>query len=118
VKKREYRDYLIDIATSINDIESFIEGMTYEDFLNDKMASNAVIRSLEVIGEATKNLPKAIRDRDTSIPWKKMAGMRDKIIHEYFGVNYETVWKTAKKILPGLKDKISHLIEQKISDDK
>jgi uncharacterized protein with HEPN domain len=59
VKKREYRDYLIDIATSINDIELFIEGMTYEDFLNDKMASNAVIRSLEVIGEATKNLPKS-----------------------------------------------------------
>lgn len=118
MKKREYRDYLIDIATSINDIESFVEGMTYDDFLNSKMASNAVIRSLEVIGEATKNLPEAIRDRDTSIPWKKMAGMRDKIIHEYFGVNYETVWKTAKNILPGLKDKISHLIEQKISGDK
>lgn len=113
MKKREYRDYLIDIMTSINDIESFLAGMTYEDFMSNKMASNAVIRSLEVIGEATKNLPKSIQDKDPSIQWKKMAGMRDKIIHEYFGVNYETVWKTAKKILPGLKDKISHLIEQK-----
>ena len=112
MKKREYRDYLIDILTSINDVESFVEDMIYENFLNNKMASNAIIRSLEIIGEATKNLPKSIRDKDPSIPWKKMAGMRDRIIHEYFGVNYETVWKTAKNILPELKNKISHLIKQ------
>lgn len=112
MKKREHRDYLVDILTSIQDVESFIGKMTYEDFLNNKMASNAVVRSLEVIGEATKNLPKSVCDKDISIPWKKMAGMRDKIIHEYFGVNYETVWKTAKNMLPELKDKITSLIKQ------
>ena len=112
MKKREYRDYLVDIATSINDIESFVEGMRLEDFMSNKMASNAVIRSLEVIGEATKNLPKSVRDRDSSIPWKKMAGMRDKMIHEYFGVNYEIIWKAVKKVLPELKEKISRLIGQ------
>ena len=112
MKKREYRDYLIDILTSINDTESFVAGMTYEDFLRNKMASNAAIRSLEIIGEATKNLPKSVRDKDLSLPWKKMAGMRDKVIHEYFGVNYEIVWKTAKNVLPKLKNKISRLLER------
>ena len=112
MKKREYGDYLNDILTSINDIESFVAGITYDDFLRNKMASNAVIRSLEVIGEATKNLPKSVRDKDPSMPWKKMAGMRDKVIHEYFGVNYETVWKTAKNVLPQLKNKISRLLER------
>ena len=86
MKKREYRDYLQDIYDAINEVATFIEGMTYEDFLKDKKTINAVIRSIEVIGEASKQLPKAVRDKNPSIPWKKMAGMRNKVIHEYFGV--------------------------------
>jgi uncharacterized protein with HEPN domain len=111
VKKREYRDYLQDIYDAINDVATFIEGMTYEDFLKDKKTINAVIRSIEVIGEASKQLPKAVRDKNPSIPWKKIAGMRNKVIHEYFGVDIEIVWKTAKKQRPALKRKISALLK-------
>jgi uncharacterized protein with HEPN domain len=112
VKKREYRDYLQDIYDAINDISNFIEGMAHEDFLKDKKTMNAVIRSIEVIGEASKQLPKAVRDKYPSIPWKKMAGMRNKVIHEYFGVDIEIVWKTAKKQIPALKKKIFALLKR------
>jgi uncharacterized protein with HEPN domain len=112
VKKREYRDYLQDIYDAINEVATFIEGMTYKDFLKDKKTINAVIRSIEVIGEASKQLPKAIKDKYPSIPWTKMAGMRNKVIHEYFGVDIEIVWKTAKKQIPALEKKISYLIKQ------
>lgn len=112
MKKRDYRDYLLDIFNSINDVESFIEAMTYKDFIQDRKTSNAVIRSIEVIGEAARQIPKSVKDRARSIPWKDMIGMRNKIIHEYFGVNYKIVWKTAKQSLPRLKTKLSRLIKQ------
>jgi uncharacterized protein with HEPN domain len=115
VKKREYRDYLQDIYDAINDVATFIEGMTYEDFLKDKKTINAVIRSIEVIGEASKQLPKAVRDKNPSIPWKKISGMRNKVIHEYFGVDIEIVWKTARKQIPALKRKISSLLKHENS---
>jgi len=97
MRKRDYRDYIKDIIDSINDIESFTENMTFEDFAKDKKTINAVIRSIEVIGEAAKNIPKKLRDKYPYIPWKKMAGMRDKMIHEYFGVDIKILWKTIKK---------------------
>lgn len=112
MKKREYMDYLLDIFNSINDVESFIKGLTYKDFIQDRKTSNAVVRSIEIIGEAVRQIPKSVRDKDPSIPWKDMIGMRNKIIHEYFGVNYKIVWKTAKQSLPKLKTRISKLIMQ------
>jgi uncharacterized protein with HEPN domain len=111
VKKREYRDYLQDIYDAVNDVATFIEGMTYQDFLKDKKTINAVIRSIEVIGEASKQLPKAVRDKNPSIPWKKISGMKNKVIHEYFGVDIEIVWKTAKKQIPALKKNIFDLLK-------
>jgi len=107
MRKRDYKYYLkID---SINDIESFT--MTFEDFAKDKKTVNAVIRSIEVIGEAAKNIPKVIRDKYPTIPWKKMAGMRDKMIHEYFGVDIKILWKTIKKDIPPLKPLIQKVLE-------
>jgi uncharacterized protein with HEPN domain len=111
VKKREYRDYLQDIYDAVNDVATFIEGMRYEDFLKDKKTINAVIRSIEVIGEASKQLPEAVKDKNPSIPWKKISGMRNKVIHEYFGVDIEIVWKTAKKQIPALKKNIFDLLK-------
>jgi uncharacterized protein with HEPN domain len=111
VKKREYRDYLQDIYDALAEVAIFIDGMTYQDFLKDKKTINAVIRSIEVIGEASKQLPKAVKDKNPSIPWKKMTGMRNKVIHEYFGVDTEIVWKTAKKQIPTLKKKIFTLLK-------
>ena len=91
--KRTYRDYVEDILSSIQEIEEFTGGMDIEDFVSDRKTVNAVIRSLEVMGEAVKKIPSYIRDKYSEIPWKYIAGMRDKLIHEYHGVDLEIVWE-------------------------
>ncbi|MGB9717670.1 MAG: DUF86 domain-containing protein [Thermoproteota archaeon] len=111
MKKRYYQDYLKDILDSINDIESFIGSMSFDEFKKDKKTINAVVRSIEVIGEATKNIPKIIKNRHKEVPWKKMAGMRDKLIHEYFGIDIEILWKTATEDIPPLKKPIQNILE-------
>jgi len=109
--RRDYLDYVQDILDSIQDIESFVEGMTLELFSKDKKTINAVVRSLEVIGEATKNIPNAVKEKYPDIPWKKMAGMRDKMIHEYFGIDFEMLWKTVKEDIPPLRVAVRKLIK-------
>lgn len=103
MKKRDYTDYIQDILDSICDIENFTKGMGFEQFSKDKKTINAVVRSIEIIGEATKKIPKILRDKYPNIPWKKMAGMRDKMIHEYFGIDIEIFWKVTKDEIPPLK---------------
>ena len=78
MKKRNYQDYLKDILDSINDIEEFIRNMSFEEFKKDKKTINAVVRSIEVMGEATKNIPKSLRNKHKEIPWKKIVGMNEK----------------------------------------
>ncbi len=112
MKKRSYRDYLEDISDAVEDIASFIEGMSKRDFLRDKKTINAVIRSLEVMGEASKKIPGTIKKRHPSMPWKKMAGMRNKMIHEYFGVDKEILWSTAKNDVPTLREPINILLSE------
>jgi uncharacterized protein with HEPN domain len=111
MKGRDYRDYVQDMLDSINDVESFIEGMSYEEFKKDKKTRNAVVRSIEVIGEAGKKIPQALKAKHKGIPWKEMAGMRDKLIHEYFGVDVEILWKTVRDDLPPLKHPIQGFLE-------
>jgi len=111
MKKRDYKDYLQDIANSIDDVKSFTENITFEDFTMDKKTINAVIRSIEVMGEATKRIPKSIRGKYPSIPWKKMTGMRDKMIHEYSGVDVGILWKTVKEDIPSLKPLIQSVLK-------
>lgn len=111
MRRRDYRDYLQDIIDAINDIEDFTKNMCFEEFANDKKTINGVIRSLEIIGEAAKNIPKSVRNRHPLIPWKKMAGMRDKLIHEYFGIDIKILWKTIKKDIPPLKPLIQDILE-------
>ena len=89
--RRTYRDYVQDILTSLQEIEEFTKGMNFESFVKDKKTVNAVIRSLEVMGEAVKKIPKEIRDKYPEIPWKYIAGMRDKLIHEYHGIDLEII---------------------------
>ena len=102
-KGREISDYLDDIITAISDTEEFIHGMSYETFAADKKTINAVIRCLEVLGEAAKHIPTSFRKKHPDLPWSKMAGMRDVLVHDYMGVDLKTVWKVAQERLPELK---------------
>jgi uncharacterized protein with HEPN domain len=112
MKERDFTDYIKDILSSIQDVEEFTSGITFEDFLKDKKTIKAVIRSLEVLGEASKKIPDDVKTRYPRIPWKRMAGMRDKLIHEYFGVDLEIVWNAAKKELPPVKSSIEELVRE------
>lgn len=113
---REIVDHLNDILVAITDIEEFIRGMTYEVFAKDKRTVNAVIRSLEVLGEATKRIPTSFRQEHQDIPWSRMAGMRDVLIHDYMGVDLKTVWKVAEDRLSELKPLIEILISDATPD--
>lgn len=112
-KGREMADYLDDILTAIADAEEFTRGMHYETFAEDKKTVNAVIRSLEVLGEATKRIPTSFRQKHPDIPWSKMSGMRDVLIHDYMGVDLKTVWKVTQERLPELKLMLERLISAK-----
>ena len=90
--RREVRDYLFDILQAIEDIRSYTIGMSVDAFRKDRKTQQAVIRCLEVVGEATKKIQPALRDRHPETPWQEIAGMRDKLIHEYFGVDLDIVW--------------------------
>jgi uncharacterized protein with HEPN domain len=111
MRGRDYRDYLQDILDSIDDIENFVRGMGFEEFKRDRKTINAVVRSIEVIGEASKRIPRSLKARYRGVPWREMAGMRDKLIHEYFGVDVEILWKTAKDDIPPLKQVIQNMMK-------
>ena len=93
---KDYRDYIQDILDAISDVDDFIGTMRFEDFLKDKKTVNAVLKSIEIMGEASKRIPQNLRDKYPAVPWKRMAGVRDKLIHEYSGVDLEIVWNLIK----------------------
>jgi len=106
---RDYGLYLKDILSAINSIEAFVEDMSFEQFRADDKTTSAVIRKFEIIGEAAKHIPEKILKQYPDIPWKEMAGMRDKLIHFYFGVDYRLVWVTIKERLPQVKPEIQKI---------
>ena len=116
---RDYRLYLRDIFAAMIAIQEFIEGMDFETFIEDDKTASAVIRKLEIIGEATKNVPEEIRQNYPQVPWRQMAGMRDRLIHSYFGVDYSLVWETVKSQIPLLQPVIVQILrhlEEEIVD--
>jgi uncharacterized protein with HEPN domain len=112
MRDRDIADYLQDILDSINEIRDFTEGISFDEFAADKKTINAVLRSIEVMGEASRRIPEEIRSRYSQVPWRKMTGMRDKLIHEYHGVDIDTVWKTLHEDIPPLRDRINEMIEK------
>ncbi|KWT85083.1 HepT-like ribonuclease domain-containing protein [Candidatus Magnetominusculus xianensis] len=104
--------YLRHIYDSICRIEQYTKDMVFDSFIDNGLVQAAVIRELEIIGEATKRISIDIRDKYPEIPWKVMAGTRDKLIHHYFGVDIQVVWDTVDKAIPQLKAKIERLFER------
>jgi uncharacterized protein with HEPN domain len=110
-----YLDYLEDILDAIEKAMEFIQGMKYEQFAQDAKTVFAVIRALEIVGEATKQIPQSVKDSYPEVPWRQMAGMRDKLIHDYSGVNLAVVWKTVIEDLPKLEPLIRHVLAAETS---
>lgn len=108
--KRGDIDFLKDIEEAIKRIKTYTHGITYEDFLKDTLIQDAVLRNIEIIGEAVKNISSDFKQKHENIDWKKIAGMRDKIIHFYFGVNWDIVWAVVENNLPELKEKVKEII--------
>ena len=104
--------FMTHIIESIGMIEAFLEGISEKDVMKDKKTQSAVIRQLEIIGEAVKNLPVGFTDKYSNIEWRKIAGLRDKLIHHYFGVDFEKVWKVTKEDIPKLKKEVKKILKK------
>lgn len=109
--ERQFNLFIQDIADSIKNIEAFVGNMSFDDFCGDEKTKSAVVLKIEVIGEAAKNIPKEIKMKYNEVPWKDMAGMRDKISHFYFGIDYKIVWKVIKERLPAIKPEIERILK-------
>ena len=109
---RDYSVYLEDILEAIQKIQQYIEGLSINTFSRDSKTLDAVVRNLEVIGEATKRIPEEIRSKYPGIEWKKIAGLRDMLIHEYFGINVEIVWDILQIKLPVLEKEVKKILSK------
>lgn len=107
---RDDQVYLAHIMDALQQIATYTAGMDYEAFLENRLVQDGVIRQFEVIGEATKNLSERLRNQYSFIPWKDLAGFRDKLIHQYFGVDLALVWKSVEQDAPTLKEGILKLL--------
>ena len=113
-KNRTYRLFLEDMLLSMNRVAEYINGLSFMEFKHDYKTVDAVIRNFEVIGEVSKKMPKEIKDKYPLVPWDEMYLMRNKISHEYFGIDYEILWDVASNYLPENKEQIKEILEKEI----
>jgi uncharacterized protein with HEPN domain len=111
MSKRGNVELLSDIKEAITRIRTYIKGMSYREFLDDIKTQDAVVRNLEIIGEATKNLSDELKSEYPGIPWKQQARLRDRLIHHYSGVNYDIVWDIATEELPEVLHQIEAILK-------
>jgi uncharacterized protein with HEPN domain len=111
LKDRPYDLYVEDILESIDKIENYISGLEYEEFSKNTMVIDAVLRNLEIIGEASKHIPDDVRENNSKIPWKRMIGLRNIVIHGYFGVDTEIIWRIITLNLQEVKPFIERMRE-------
>jgi uncharacterized protein with HEPN domain len=112
MSKREDVDLVQDIQEAIRRINSYIKTMSHDDFFEDTKTQDAVVRNLEIIGEAIKNNSRDLKENYPKLPWKDLAGLRDKLIHHYFGVNYDIVWHVVKNELIDIIYQLNEIINK------
>ncbi len=111
-RKRTYIDYLRDMLTYAETAERFVGDLDRETFSRDTEKTFAVVRALEVVGEAARHIPVDVRNAYPDVPWSKVVGMRDIVIHGYFGVDLEVIWKTVREDLPPLREAAGRMLEK------
>ena len=110
--KKEPLIFIQHILENISNIENFSEGLSESKFIGDKLRQNAIVRQIEIMGEAVKNIPDSLKKKHANIPWKEIVGTRDKMIHHYFGVDLEVVWDIVRKDIPKLKVQIKEIFRE------
>lgn len=109
---RDYRVYLDDMLEAAGRIREYTSGMTPDDLAGDRRSLDAVVRNLEVIGEAAKGVPEEVRSKHPAVDWKKIAGLRDILIHQYFGIDIDIIWDVVRNKLPVLEERVRRILAE------
>jgi uncharacterized protein with HEPN domain len=115
-KEKNWKLFIMDMLESINKIEKYIEGLNYEQFVRDEKTKDAVVRNLEIIGEAANQIPKEIQQKFSNVPWAQIIAMRNRMIHGYFAIDYRIVWDIVKIDIPLLKKELELILRKGVEE--